>query len=98
LSLENDVTDNDPSVRVQTCFDIAIFLTMLGLADEAEKWISRASSTSAGAGDHKDYHMWHLAEWMSNVPERVGQSVVERLCKDQPSISQTLFQHYYLVV
>jgi hypothetical protein len=61
---DSDITDKDPAVRVQACFDIAAFLKALGKSEQSSEWVAKASKTSAGAGEHKDYHMWHLADWI----------------------------------
>ncbi len=65
LSNDSDVLDKDPAVRVQACFDIAAFLKAIGKTNEIPGWVAKASRTSAGAGDHKDYHMWHVSEWIA---------------------------------
>jgi hypothetical protein len=64
LSNDSDVQDDDPAVRVQACFDIAAYLKNIGQTSQVPEWIMKASKASAGAGEHKDYHMWHVAEWI----------------------------------
>jgi hypothetical protein len=64
LSNDSDVRDDDPAVRVQACFDIAAYLKNLGQTSRVPEWITKASKASAGTGEHKDYHMWHVAEWI----------------------------------
>jgi hypothetical protein len=60
----SDVKDHNPAVRTEACFDIAIFLKGIGEETSSEEWVIRANRVSAGAGDHKDYHMALLADWL----------------------------------
>jgi hypothetical protein len=64
LSDTSDVNDDDPASRQEACFDIAIFLKRIGDEKSKEDWVIRASTASAGAGNHKDYHMALLADWL----------------------------------
>jgi hypothetical protein len=64
LSDASDVNDDDPASRQEACFDIAIFLKRIGSEKSVEDWVRRASTASAGAGNHKDYHMALLADWL----------------------------------
>jgi len=51
-------------VAKRACFDIAIFLKRIADEKSPEDWVIRASTASAGAGNHKDYHMALLADWL----------------------------------
>jgi hypothetical protein len=64
LSDISDVKDDNPAVREEACFDVAIFLKGIGDETSAEEWLIRANTVSAGAGEHKDYHMALLADWL----------------------------------
>lgn len=65
LSSTLDATDEDPMQRQEACFETAIFLHSIGEDRLSFQWLKRAGEVSAGAGSHKDYHMSHLAEWLS---------------------------------
>ncbi len=64
MSDARDVNDDDPAGRQEACFDIAIFLKRIGDQKSADEWVNRASTASAGAGSHKDYHMAMLVDWL----------------------------------
>jgi hypothetical protein len=65
LSSTLDANDDDPMQRQEACFEIATFLHSIGKDTLSIQWLKRAGEVSAGAGSHKDYHMSHLAEWLS---------------------------------
>jgi hypothetical protein len=65
LSSTIDATDDDPLQRQEACFEIASLLHSIGEDMLSNQWFKRAGEVSAGAGSHKDYHMGHLAEWLS---------------------------------
>ncbi|MBL7177937.1 MAG: hypothetical protein ISS66_19110 [Desulfobacteraceae bacterium] len=65
LSSTLDAKDEDPMQRQEACFEIATFLHTVGEDMLSLQWLKRAGEVSAGAGSHKDYHMSHLAEWLS---------------------------------
>jgi len=65
LSSTLDANDEDPMQRQEACFEIATFLHTVGEDTLSVQWLKRAGEVSAGAGSHKDYHMSHLAEWLS---------------------------------
>jgi len=65
LSSTLDANDEDPMQRQEACFEIATFLHTVGEDTLSVQWLKRAGEVSAGAGSHKDYHMLHLAEWLS---------------------------------
>lgn len=65
LSSTIDANDDDPMQRQKACFEIATFLHSMGEDTFSSQWLKRAGEVSAGAGSHKDYHMEHLAEWLS---------------------------------
>jgi hypothetical protein len=65
LSSTLDANDEDPMQRQEACFEIAAFLHTVGEDTLSVQWLKRAGEVSAGAGSHKDYHMSHLAEWLS---------------------------------
>ena len=64
LSRLNDSSDDDPAERQRACLEIAAFLKALGDSDRSKLWFERAGSVTAGAGNHKDYHMTQLADWL----------------------------------
>ena len=65
LSSTSDAIEDDPMQRQEACLEIASFLYSLGANVLFEQWLKRASEVSAGAGNHKDYHMASLADWLS---------------------------------
>lgn len=65
LSSTLDAEDEDPMQRQEASFEIATFLHTVGEDTLSVQWLKRAGEVSAGAGSHKDYHMSHLAEWLS---------------------------------
>ncbi|MDE0390000.1 MAG: hypothetical protein OXI75_14975 [Rhodospirillales bacterium] len=65
LSSTADADDDDPAQRQKACLEIAAFLYGIGDQAGSKNWRKEASEVSAGAGSHKDYHMAHLAEWLS---------------------------------
>ena len=65
LSSTSDADDEDPAVRQEACLETAAFLHGVGNQLESENWKRRASEVSAGAGSHKDYHMAHVAKWLT---------------------------------
>lgn len=56
---------DDPQERQESCLDNAIFLKQIGDESGSEVWLVRAGAVTAGAGNHKDYHMAQLAEWLA---------------------------------
>ena len=65
LSSTSDADDDDPAVRQEACLETAAFLHGVGNQLESENWKRRACEVSAGAGSHKDYHMAHVAKWLT---------------------------------
>jgi hypothetical protein len=65
LSSTLDANDDDPIQRQDACFEIALFLHAIDEDTLSIQWVKRAGEVSAGARDHKDYHMSHLAEWLN---------------------------------
>jgi hypothetical protein len=64
LSDGSDVNGADPGERQEACLENAIFLNRIGDEKSSENWFTRASTASAGSGNHKDYHMALLADWL----------------------------------
>ena len=65
LSSTADADDDDPIERQEACLEIAKFLHGVGDQAQSKNWMRRASEVSAGAGSHKDYHMAHMAKWLT---------------------------------
>jgi hypothetical protein len=57
---------DDPRERQEACLDNAVFLSRIGDQVGSEEWFRRAGAVTAGAGNHKDYHMSQLAEWLTS--------------------------------
>ncbi len=64
ISSTIDAEDDDPTQRLEACFDIAEFLHKTKNDDKVDAWLGRAAKVTAGAGSHKDYHMAQLADWL----------------------------------
>ena len=79
LSSTLDASDDDPIQRQEACFEIATFLHSIGEGTLSVEWLKRAGEVSAGAGSRKDYHMSHLAQWLSR-------SIGSALNKDKLSV------------
>ena len=73
LSDLSDTNDDNPAERQMACHEIATFLKSLGDDAGSKIWFTLAGKVTAGAGNHKDYHMtqprgladscmWHIAE------------------------------------
>jgi hypothetical protein len=65
LSSTLDANDDDPMQRQEVCFEIATFLHSIGEDTLSVQWLKKAGEVSAGAGSHKDYHMYGLSKWLS---------------------------------
>ena len=65
LSSTADASDDDPMQRQEACLEIAGFLYRVDDDLRSEDWKRKAGEVSAGAGSHKDYHMAHVAEWLT---------------------------------
>jgi hypothetical protein len=65
LSDLRELDADDPTERQEACLDNAIFLKQIGDESRSEEWFVRAGVVTAGAGNHKDYHMAQLAEWLA---------------------------------
>ncbi len=79
LSSTIDVADEDPTQRQEACLELAAFLHRVGDQAGAENWKTRASEVSAGSGSHKDYHMAHVAEWLTRSTTGVDPARLEVL-------------------
>jgi hypothetical protein len=64
LSDSRETDYDDPAERQQVCLDNAIFMKSLGDEAASNKWIALAGTATAGSGNHKDYHMAQLADWL----------------------------------
>jgi hypothetical protein len=66
LGLSNSVEiDDDPAERQRACLENAVFMKSLGDEATSNDWVLRAGLVTAGAGNHKDYHMAQLADWLT---------------------------------
>ena len=79
LSSNTDATDEDPTQRQEACLESAAFLCRLGEKSRSEMWKRRASEVAAGPGSHKDYHMAHLAQWLTRSITQVDAPRLEVL-------------------
>ena len=66
LTCVGDAEEDDPMLRQEACLDIAGCLKRLA-ADNWREWFNRAGLASAGAGNHKDYQMEHIAVWLERA-------------------------------